>query len=314
MKHEIVCTYPFPERNMQALLDYFTVHEYWKAKDGAALLRSVADRVRGIATAGFGSVPGSMIEALPKLEIVSNFGVGVDSIDLKTAKKHKVVVTNTPDVLNEEVADTAIALMLALTRRIVFGDKYVRTGKWKSHGPMALTTSVTDKTMGIVGLGRIGLAIARRAEAMTMRVAYHNRNRRTDVPYPYYSDPAALAAVSDVLMVITPGGAGTRNLIDARVLAALGRRGILVNVARGSVVDEPALVKALVGNQIAGAALDVFADEPNVPKELLGLDHVVLAPHVGSATVETRHKMGSLAVANLISWYEGKGAITPYPL
>jgi lactate dehydrogenase-like 2-hydroxyacid dehydrogenase len=257
-------------------------------------------------------VPRELIAQLPKLEIVSVFGVGYDGVDVAAARERGIAVTHTPNVLNDEVADLAMALVLAVSRRLVEADRYVRSGAWK-NGPMPLARKVSGARMGIVGLGRIGLAIAKRAEAFGMSIAYTSRNARADLPYPYFPSAEALAREVDFLVVITPGGAATRKLIDAKVLAALGSKGYLVNVARGSVVDEAALVQALLDKTIAGAALDVFENEPHVPSELLALDNVVLTPHVGSATWQTRQAMADLAFGNLAAHFAGRPLLSPVP-
>ncbi len=264
---------------------------------------------RFVAASG-GWVPAEVFQALPKLEIVSCFGVGYDGVDLAAAKAAKVPVTNTPDVLNDCVADTTMGLVLGAMRKLPQADRFVRDGSWLKGG-QALTTSVHHKKMGIAGLGRIGKTIAKRAQGFDMEIAYYGRSKQADVPFSYFADIAEMAAWCDVLVVITPGGAATRNLIDARVLKALGPKGYLVNISRGSVVDEPALIEALKSGAIAGAGLDVFADEPHVPEALLALDNVALAPHVGSATNETRDAMGNLVVDNLIAVKNGKKPLTP---
>jgi lactate dehydrogenase-like 2-hydroxyacid dehydrogenase len=250
-------------------------------------------------------VDGKLMDALPKLELISNFGVGVDQIDLDAARKRKIIVTNTPDVLNDCVADCAIALVLNTLRKFPQSEAYLRSGYWPTRGPYPLTTSLGGKTLGILGLGRIGEAIARRAQAFGMTIRYHNRNRK-NAPYAYDADPVALAKNSDVLLAVTPGGAGTAKLVNAQVLDALGPAGYLVNVARGSVVDEPVLLRYLQEKRIAGAGLDVYENEPNVPAEFYALDNAVLFPHVASATVETRKAMGDLQVENLHLHFAGK--------
>lgn len=265
--------------------------------------------MRFVAASG-GWVPAEVFQALPKLEIVSCFGVGYDGVDIAAAKAAKVPVTNTPDVLNDCVADTTMGLVLGAMRKLPQADRFVRDGSWLKGG-QALTTSVHHKKMGIAGLGRIGKTIAKRAQGFDMEIAYYGRSKQADVPFKYFADIADMAAWCDVLVVITPGGAATRNMIDARVLKALGPKGYLVNISRGSVVDEPALIEALKTGAIAGAGLDVFADEPRVPKALLALDNVALAPHVGSATNETRDAMGNLVVDNLIAVKNGKKPLTP---
>jgi lactate dehydrogenase-like 2-hydroxyacid dehydrogenase len=239
-------------------------------------------------------------------------GVGYDGVDVAAAKARGVKVTHTPDVLNDEVADTAIGLMLCAARQLPAADRYVRSGKWL-EGPMPLARKMSGARLGIVGMGRIGKTIAGRALAFGMSIAYTARSAKADVPYRYEPDIVALARESDFLVVITPGGAGTRKLVNAEVLAALGNKGILVNVARGSVVDEAALVAALVSGTLGGAALDVFEDEPRVPQALIDLPHVVLAPHIGSATRETRQAMADLAMNNLRAHFAGKPVLTMVP-
>jgi lactate dehydrogenase-like 2-hydroxyacid dehydrogenase len=261
--------------------------------------------VRGLATFGPMAVDGKLMDALPKLEIVANFGVGVDAINLDDARKRNIIVTNTPDVLNEAVADTALALVLNTVRKFPQSEVYLRGGNWATRGPYPLSTDIGGKTLGILGLGRIGEAIAKRAAACGMKVRYHNRSRK-DVPYPYDPDPVTLAKNSDVLMVVTPASAETSRMINARILDALGPKGYVVNIARGSVVDEPVLLRYLQEKKIAGAGLDVFADEPRVPAEFFSLDNAVLFPHVGSATVETRKAMGDLQIENLRLHFAGK--------
>ena len=294
----------------QAILESeFAVHKLHEAGDRDSFLKSASQKVRGIASFGAAPVNGALMDALPRLEIISNFGVGVDQIDLDAAKKRGIVVTNTPDVLNECVADTAIALVLNTLRQLPQCEAYLRAGRWAEKGPYALTTSLGGKTMGILGLGRIGEAVAKRAMACGMQIRYHNRNRK-DVPYAYDPDPVTLAKNSDVLMVVTPGGPETKNLVNAQVLDALGPKGFLVNIARGSVVDEPLLLKYLQERKIAGAGLDVFADEPRVPPEFFKLENAVLFPHVASATQETRKAMGDLQIENLRRHFAGKPVLT----
>ncbi len=266
--------------------------------------------VRGIVTRGALPVSDAVMARLPRLEVVSNFGVGYDTIDAAAAAKRGVVVTNTPDVLNEEVADLALGLLLATVREIPKADRYVRAGKWKT-APLPLSPTLRDRSIGIVGMGRIGRAIAKRLEAFGMPIAYHTRTKVADLPYRHYPDLVALARDVDTLLLILPGGASTRGIVNAEVLAALGSNGILINVARGTVVDEPALVGALQNGTILAAGLDVFVSEPNVPEALLGLDNVVLLPHLGSSTHFTRTAMGQLVVDNILSWFDGKGPVTP---
>ena len=296
---------------MEALHGAFEVHDRIHQTDPAALA-AIAPRVRAIAASGESKVPRELIAQLAALEMISVFGVGYDGVDVAAARERGIAVTHTPNVLNDEVADLAIALMLAVSRRIVEADRYVRSGQWPK-GPMPLARKVSGARLGIVGLGRIGLCVATRAEAFAMSVAYTSRSAKAGVAYRYFPTAEALAAEVDFLVVITPGGAGTKKLIDARVLAALGKKGVLVNVARGSVVDEAALVEALQKGTIAGAGLDVFENEPHVPEALFALDNVVLVPHIGSATRETRQAMSDLAFGNLQAHFAGQPLLSPVP-
>jgi lactate dehydrogenase-like 2-hydroxyacid dehydrogenase len=305
MKPEIIITARGHAGTMATLQSEFTTHLLSEAPDRAAFMKQHSSTVRGLATFGPMPVDGKLMDALPKLEIIANFGVGVDAINLDDARKRNIIVTNTPDVLNECVADTALALVLNTVRRFPQSEVYLRGGNWASRGPYPLATSIGGKTLGILGLGRIGEAIARRAIACGMKIRYHNRNRKS-VDYPYDPDPVALARNADVLMVVTPATVETSRIINAKVLDALGPEGYLVNIARGSVVDEPVLLRYLQEKKIAGAGLDVFADEPRVPPEFFSLDNAVLFPHVGSATVETRKAMGDLQIENLRLHFAGK--------
>ncbi len=307
---EILSVGPFYPPSYQLLERDFTVHKLYAAKDRAALLQQVAGRVRGMQTTGGHGADAKLIESLPKLEIISCFGVGVDAVDLEAAKRRGVIVTNTPDVLNDCVADLAMGLTVATLRRISLGDRFVRAGSWLKGG-LPLAQKVGGKTMGILGYGRIGKAIAKRAEAFGMNIAYHGRNAQTGVAHKFYPKLVDMARDCDVLMVICPGGAATQHLVNAEVLAALGPEGTLINVARGSVVDEQALVKALVDGTLGAAGLDVFEAEPKVPEALFAMDNVVLQPHVGSATHETRKAMGDLTVDNLRAHFSGKPPLTP---
>lgn len=296
---------------LEELQQTFVVHDRMHELDAAAFAQ-IAPRIKAIAGGGESQVTRALMAQLPALEMISVFGVGYDRYDLAAARERGIPITNTPDVLTDDVADMGICLMLAIARTIPQADKYVREGKWPS-GPMPLARKVTGARLGIVGLGRIGSAIARRAAGFDMSIAYTSRNKVADSPYAYYPTPAALAAEVDFLMVITPGGAGTKGLINAEVLKALGSKGYLINVARGSVVDESALITALQNNVIAGAALDVFENEPHVPAALCAMSHVVLAPHVASATWQTRRAMADLAFGNLQAHFAGKPLLTPVP-
>ncbi|MEO8057036.1 MAG: 2-hydroxyacid dehydrogenase [Burkholderiales bacterium] len=289
----------------------FNVHDRLHQTDPTAFA-AAAPTIRAIAASGESKVGAELIAQLPKLEIISVMGVGYDGIDVAAAKAHGAVVTHTPNVLNDDVADLAIGLMLSAARQLPAADRYVRAGSW-SNGPMPLARKMSGARLGLVGMGRIGQAIAHRAAAFGMSIAYTARNARPALPFKYLPSATALAAESDYLVVITPGGAGTRKLINAEVLAALGAKGILVNVARGSVVDEAALIDALERGVIGGAGLDVFESEPNVPERLRALPHVVLAPHIGSATSQTRQAMADLAFGNLQLHFAGRPLLSPVP-
>ena len=307
---EILSVGPFYPPSFQSMERDFTVHKLWQTKDRAALIAEVGGRVRGIQTTGGHGADAGLMAGLPRLEIISCFGVGVDAVDLDAAKRRGVIVTNTPDVLNECVADLAMGLTLATLRRISLGDRFVRAGNWLKGG-LPLAQKVGGKTMGILGYGRIGKAIAKRAEAFGMRIVYHGRKPQAGVAHKYYASLTEMARDCDVLMVICPGGPATQHMVNAEVLRALGPEGTLINVARGSVVDEQALVKALADGSLGAAGLDVFESEPKVPEALLGMDQVVLQPHVGSATHETRKAMGDLTVDNLRAHFSGKPVLTP---
>ncbi|MGH8723303.1 MAG: 2-hydroxyacid dehydrogenase [Burkholderiales bacterium] len=309
MKPDIIITAKGHAGTMATLQAEFSAHNLFDAADRNSFFEKCAARVRGLATFGPMAVDGKLMDALPKLEIIANFGVGVDAINLADAKSRKIIVTNTPDVLNDCVADTALALVISTLRKFPQSEVYLRGGNWAARGPYPLTTSLGGKTLGILGLGRIGEAIAKRAITCGMQIRYHNRNRK-DVPYHYDPDPVTLAKNSDVLMVVTPGGPETSRLIDEKVLQALGPEGYLVNIARGSIVDEPVLLRYLQEKKIAGAGLDVYADEPHVPPEFFTLDNAVLFPHVGSATVETRKSMGDLQIENLRRHFAGKPVVS----
>jgi lactate dehydrogenase-like 2-hydroxyacid dehydrogenase len=309
-KPELLIASPMMPMIEEQLDRHFTVERLYKAPDKDKLLADFGPKVRALAATPASKVDAALMGKLPKLEIVSAFGVGYDSIDAKWAGGQGIVVTNTPDVLNEEVADTALGLLLATVRQFPQADRYVRAGKWKEK-PFPLTVTLQDRTVGVVGMGRIGKAIAKRLDAFNTPVVYHSRNKAEGVSYKHYPDLKQMAKDVDVLIVITPGGAATKHLINKEVLEALGPNGIVINVARGSVIDERALIEALRERKILSAGLDVFEDEPNVPKELIEMDHVVLLPHVGSASVHCRNLMGQLVVDNLVAWASGKPPLTP---
>jgi lactate dehydrogenase-like 2-hydroxyacid dehydrogenase len=249
------------------------------------------------------------MDKLPNLEIIASFGVGYDNIDTKGAKARNIRVTNTPNVLNDAVAELTIGLMIALARRIPHGDQFVRQGKWPS-GDMGLFSELTGKTVGILGLGRIGKEIATRAQAMKMRVVYTGRKRQPSEPHIFYDSLVDMAHDSDWLVIIAPGGKTTNGIVSREVLEALGPKGMLVNVARGTLIDEPAMLELLQNGGLGGAALDVFVDEPKVPEAFLTLENVVLSPHQGSATHQTRDAMGALLVANLEAHFAGEPLIS----
>ena len=290
----------------------FSVLRLFDQPDRAAFLAAEGPGIAAVVTDGHWGVPPEVMEALPDLKVISSYGVGYDAIDAGAAAARGILVAHTPDVLNDEVADTAILLWLAVSRRLVAADRWVRSGDWEARGPFPLTRTVQGRTVGILGMGRIGRTIAERAQAFGARVIYHSRTPK-DVPYCRVPDLARMAAQVDVLICITPGGAGTRHLVNAEVLDALGPEGILINVARGSVVDESALVAALAAGRLGGAGLDVFEAEPKVPDALKAMENVVLLPHVGSATVETRTAMGDLVCDNLDRFLADGTVLTPVP-
>lgn len=279
---------------------------------GRARLEAEAAEISVVATGAGLNCPGSLIDRLPNLRAIANFGVGYDAVDVATAVRRGIVVSNTPNVLNDCVADLGFALVLDVMRRTTAGDRYVRAGGWEK-APFPLATRVSGKKLGIVGLGRIGRVLARRAAGFDMEIAYHNRRADPEVAHRWFSSIVDLAGWSDVLVVLTPGGAATRHLISTAELRALGPQGFLVNISRGSVVDEAALIAALEAGEIAGAGLDVFAAEPHVPEALKRRDDVVLLPHVGSATRETRRAMGDLTYDNIASFLATGRLLTPVP-
>ncbi len=294
------------------LAERFRLHRIEEAPDREALLDAVGPRIRALAVGAMCPVDAALFDRLPRLEIVASFGVGYDTIDVTEAARRGIVVTHTPDVLSDEVADLALGLLLATLRRIPQADRYLRAGRWR-EGSFPLTTSLRERRVGILGLGRIGRAIARRLEGFGVAIAYHGRTPQEDVPYAYHDSLLGLARAVDTLIVAAPGGPGTTGLVDAGVLAALGADGIVVNIARGSVIDEAALIAALQSGTILGAGLDVFENEPQVPQALIDLDQTVLLPHVGSGSHHTRAAMGRLLTDNLFSWFDGGGPVTPVP-
>ena len=316
-KPDVLLPVPMPPLVRAGLAKRFNVVDCAAGADPEAAIARAAPALRFIAT----GVPiltegvarpldAAVLARFPTLEMIANLGVGYDNIDARAAAARGVLVTNTPDVLTDETADTAFGLLLCAARQFPWADRYLRAGKWLEKA-FPVTASLRDRTMGVVGLGRIGKAIARRGEAFGLKIVYNGRRPQADVDYPFFASLEEMARACDILMVSTPGGADTRNLIDARVLDALGPDGILVNIARGTVVDEPALISALREKRILTAGLDVFADEPRVPAELVAMEHVVLLPHVGSATGPTRDLMSQLVVDNLVAVVDGGAPLTP---
>lgn len=310
MKSEILQTTPMMPHVEAALNEAYNVHRLWEAADAGSLLADIGSGVRGVATDGHAGLPADIMAALPGLEIISSYGVGYDAIDVAACTARGVHVTNTPDVLNDAVAEMTLGLMISLCRRIPQADRFVRDGAWLKRG-YPLTGELTGAKAGILGLGRIGKEIARRLDVFKMDVAYHGRQEQTGQPYTYYADLTEMARHVDWLVVIAPGSPETTGIVSRQVLEALGPDGHLVNIARGSLVDEPALVELLQSGKLGGAALDVFAEEPKVPAELMGLDNVVLSPHQGSATGRTRTAMGDLVVRNLAAHFAGEPLISP---
>jgi hydroxypyruvate reductase len=302
---------PLLPAQMAELDKDFTVHKMPPPAERAAFLKKLGGNVRFLQSTGHHGADAALMDALPKLEIIACFGVGVDAVDIKAAKARNIAVTNTPDVLNDEVADLAVTLMFMASRRLAQADKFVRDGKWLKGG-FPLGVRVSGKKLGILGLGRIGKAIAKRAAAFDMDISYFGRHKQNDVTYKFYDKLVDMAAAVDFMIVICPGGAETKGIVNAEVIKALGKKGALINVARGSVVDEVALVKALKDGTLGAAGLDVFADEPKVPEELFTMENVTLLPHLGSATHETRKAMADLVVANLRAHLKGEKLPTRY--
>ncbi|MBY8976475.1 2-hydroxyacid dehydrogenase [Rhodobacteraceae bacterium NNCM2] len=311
MKPEIIMIGPMLKTAMDDLEATYTVHRYWEAADKPALLAEIGPRIRAIATDGHSGVPTEVFEACPGIELIASFGVGYDNIDIPTAKARGIRVTTTPDVLNDAMAEITIGLMIALARKLPQADQWVRNGNWVPGQSYGLTSELTGATVGILGLGRIGKEIATRAQAMKMRVVYHGRREQPHLPYAYYADLEEMARDVDWLVVIAPGSAETKGIVSRKVLEALGPKGRLVNVARGTLIDEPAMVEMLSSGALGGAALDVFEVEPHVPGGLMALDNVVLSPHQGSATDKTRYAMGDLVVGNMAAHFAGEPLLSP---
>ncbi|HVF65951.1 MAG TPA: 2-hydroxyacid dehydrogenase [Casimicrobiaceae bacterium] len=308
----LLITAPLPDFLYAPLKRDYSCHDYYQASYKPGLLAAEGARIKGLVQGGGTVTPTSLLDQLPKLEIISVFGVGYDGVPVAYCRERGINVTNTPDVLTDDVADVAVGLVLMTGRGFGRLERFARSGDWTKRGP-DLTTKLGGQRAGILGLGRIGKAIAQRLSAMGMSIAYTGRNAQRDVPYRYVADLKSLAAESDFLIVACPGGEATKNLVDADVLAALGAKGTVINIARGSIIDEAALVRALQDRVIMAAGLDVFADEPNIPAPLLTMDDVVLLPHVGSATRETRQAMGDLCKANLDHWFNERRTLTLIP-
>ncbi len=306
-----------PAEGMGAVADLIAerlpLHRLWLERDRDAWFASWGPKIRAVASNGpQAPIDAAFMQRLPNLEIVASFGVGYDHVDARWAGEHGVVVTHTPGVLDDEVADVAMALTVMAVRRLPQAERFLRAGEWRKGG-FPLTASLRGRTMGILGLGRIGKAIAARAESFGLKVVYHGRSAQPDAAYRFYPSLAAMAKACDILMVAAPGGPGTRRLVDAALLAALGPDGVLINIARGAIVDERALIEALKAGTILAAGLDVYENEPQVPKGLLALDNAILLPHVGSASVKTRRAMAECVAQNIFAWSEGRPPLTPVP-
>ena len=301
----------FPAATNSELANRFAVTHHFHQPPPNALSAELRERIRAVATEANRGADRALIAALPRLEVISVFGVGTDNIDVAAAHERDIPVTNTPGILTDEVADLAIGLMLASARQVIFADRYVRDGSWGAKGPIPLGRSVGGKTMGVIGLGGIGRAIADRGAAFRMRVIYSGPRRKADAPYEYIADLIELARQSDYLMVACKGGPETRHLVSAAVIDAVGPNGTLINVARGSVVDEPALIAALAAGRLGHAALDVFESEPVPSPEILKFPNVIVQPHHGSATLETRTAIGQLMIDNLSAHFARRPLLTP---
>lgn len=311
MKPDVLVAYPTRPRQMAQLEQDYTLHRLDLAADKPAMLAEVGPRCTAMVCNGHVSIDEAFLAQIPALKIVASSSVGYDTMDVAAMTRVGVRLTNTPDVLTDDVADTALMLLLAARRRLVQGDRHVRSGEWGRSGPMSLTRSTAGKSVGIVGLGRIGSAIARRCEALGLTVGYFGRCEKPGVGYRYFADVVALAEWSDILIAATSGGAETRAIVSASALKALGPEGSFINIARGSVVDEPAMIAALKDGRLGSAGLDVFENEPDPDPAFRDLDNVVLYPHHASGTEETRDKMAQLVVDNLAAHFGGRALLTP---
>lgn len=313
MKKTILALGPLLAAEMDVLHETFNVIKLWESEKPDMVIQENSNDIVGVlSTYNSGGVTERLMDALPNLEVIAQFGVGYDNIDLAAAHKRDISVTNTPDVLTDDTADVALFLMLNVARRAVEGDMFVRVGRWQNGG-MPLSTSISGKTVAVIGLGQIGQAIAQRAAAFNTKIIYHSRSQK-DVSYPYYPNLIECAKDADFMILACAGGPETHHMINYKVLEALGPKGYLINIARGSVVNEDDLLLALHNQKIAGAGLDVFANEPYVPEAMLKMDNVVLSPHVGSNTHETRAVMGQLVINNLMAHFEGNELLTPVKL
>ena len=310
MKAEILITAPVDRRLDDALARLFVVHKLWLEQDTQALLDRIAARVRVVVSRSVFGADRALMAALPQLELIAVFGVGLDAVDLAAARERGIRVTNTPDVLTADTADYGMALLLALARKIVAGDRFVREGKWL-QGMLPHSTRVSGKRLGIVGLGRIGAAVARRAAAFSLQILYTGPHQKHDTPWTYVPSLVSLAEKVDFLILTCPGGPGTARIVNAEVLRALGPEGLLINIARASVVDQAALIAALHSGTLKGAALDVFDDEPRVPAALLAMDNVIVEPHIASTTVETRAAICDQVLANVEAYFAGDPLPSP---
>ncbi len=292
-----------------ALAAHHTLHRLYEADDSQAFLASVADRIEGIAT--MGKADAALIDALPNLKIIASFGVGYDGVNAAHAASRKIIVTNTSDVLNDDVSNLAVTLVLTCSRRFCEWERFARAGRWEKQGDPPLARAINARKVGILGLGRIGKDIARKLEVFGCVIGYHGRSPQANQTYQFYDDLVNMARDCDFLIAICPGGEATRGIVNKQVLEALGPEGTFINIARGSVHDEDALIEALESGKLGYAGLDVFASEPKIPERLRQLDTVTLQPHQGSATIETRRAMGDLVANNLLSFFDGNGALTP---
>ncbi|MEX2450583.1 MAG: 2-hydroxyacid dehydrogenase [Rhodospirillales bacterium] len=311
MKPDVLIAVKLPPDTIALLEEHFTCHKLFEAKDRDAFLKDVGGKVRAMATNGLNGYKRDLVDALPKLEMISVWGAGLQALDLDAARERDIMVTNTPDNSKLAVSDLGMGLLLATARQISDGDAFVSTGAWSNKAFGRNGIGVTGKTLGIVALGTIGRGVAKRAEGFDMNVLYYGPNKKDDVPYTHYTDVKAMAADSDFLMLCCPETPETRGLITTDVLKALGPDGILINIARGACVDEPALIQALKDGTIWGAGLDVFVDEPNVPEELRTLDNVVCVPHIGTSTLDIRKIRKEKCVENLKLFFDGKDVLSP---